>query len=476
MRHPRAAWRLFLAAAVATVVLAVASEGPSALAQAEALKPVPGRAAVRRGDIFVPKPRGADDTLDDSTGKGGSGDKVSTIHGDQVVGKVAAIDTQGRLHLTGPHFIGEVLVRASALQTIEFVATAKGTGTDHVVLANGDYIVGNVAAITPDAVLIESMDAGPLEVSRKVVQAVAFTKAKAVLVESFFHQGRMAPWISRTGSWKIQSGALQTSTHGGYQTICAKADQNEAVTMEVKVESSGGPYLYCDLVLFADNNNGQYGTNSIYARFNSSRCYLQYAQNGSTRSILSQNIGRTLRTATLRLAYDPDSGIAKVWVDAQLLGERAVPSRPKSGKYVMFNSRYSCRVKSIRVASGIIGPAAKKSTGETAADLVTFINKDSVRVESVTASDGKLHLKTPFGPLEPPMEKIRSIVFRSKGLEKPRRQKGDIRVETPSSRFTLQFVELTAKHLIGKSAYLGQVKVQRSSLKKVRFNIYPKDK
>ncbi len=52
--------------------------------------------------IFVPKPRGAGDTLDDSAkgDKQGEGDVVTTIRGDKIVGKVLSIEMGGRLRLT----------------------------------------------------------------------------------------------------------------------------------------------------------------------------------------------------------------------------------------------------------------------------------------------------------------------------------------------------------------------------------------
>ncbi len=440
----------------------------------------PAPAPVQR-KIFVPQPKGAGETLDDTAkqGKKAQGDTVTTIRGDRVVGKVLTIEAGGKLRLTAPHFEGEVVVFTSALDRVELVPTQKpeagpseATSGDEVALTNGDRIVGEVVRISPESVIVESRATGPLKISRKIVQSISFAQGRTMLLESHFAAGRMAPWTARGGGWSVAGGALVCNSHGSRQTVFAKFDQNEAVTMEVKVEATGGSYVNCELIVFADRTDGSYGHNSIVARFYSSQVYVMYARNGGTNSVTSRSMGSTLRKGVVRVAYDPATSKARVWVDSRDLGEYAIPHKLTTGKFVMFNSRYPCRVSYIRVMRGIVPPSSAEHKADSKAHIIRFGNKDRVAAEEVKLADGKLLLKTSFGEIVSQVDKVQNIVFRSEGLEKPRRNKGDVYIETSDSRFTAQFEQLTSEYLIATSAYLGQVKVRRASLKRIRFNVY----
>ncbi len=438
------------------------------------IEAAPAPVALQR-KIFVPQPKGAGETLDDSAkqGKAAQGDTVTTIRGDRVVGKVLTIDAGGKLRLTAPHFEGEVVVLTSALDRVELILTEKAEGGgDEVALTNGDRIVGEVVRITPESVIVESRATGPLKISRKIVQSISFAQGRTMLLESHFAAGRMAPWTARGGGWSVTGGALVCNSHGSRQTVFAKFDQNEAVTMEVKVEATGGRYVNCELIVFADRTDGSYGHNSIVARFYSSQVYLMYARNGGTNSVTSRSMGSTLRKGVVRVAYDPATSKARVWVDSRDLGEYAIPHKLTTGKFVMFNSRYPCRVSYIRVMRGIVPPSSAEHKADSKTHIIRFANQDRVAAEEVKLADGKLLLKTSFGEIASQVGKVQNIVFRSGGLEKPRRNKGDVYIETSDSRFTAQFEQLTSEYLIATSAYLGQVKVRRASLKRIRFNVY----
>ncbi|MBL7222444.1 MAG: hypothetical protein ISS72_01195 [Candidatus Brocadiae bacterium] len=424
--------------------------------------------------IFVPQPKGTGETLDDSAkdGKKPEGDTVTTIRGDRVVGKVMSIDAGGKLRLTAPHFEGEVVVLASALERVDLHVTESASGGDEVALTNGDRVLGEVVGITPEHVIIESKATGPVKISRKVIETIAFAQGRTMLLESHFASGRMAPWTAKGSGWSVSGGALQCSSSGSRQTIHAPFEQSEAVTMIAHVEATSGRYLNCELILFAERADGSYGHNSVVARFYSSQFYLMYARNGGTNSVINRSVNTVMRNGVVRLAYDPATSKARVWIDSRDLGEYTIPHKITAGKFVMFGSRYPCRVTQMRVVRGIVGPTSTDEKSENKTHIIRFGNKDRVAAEEVTLADAKLRLKTSFGEIASDVDKVQSIAFRSTGIEKPRRHKGDVYVETADSRFTLQFESLSPEHLVGKSAYLGQVKIRRSALKRIRFNIY----
>ena len=424
--------------------------------------------------IFVPEPKGAGDTLDEGARRGerAVGDTVTTVRGDRIVGRVLTIEAGGKLRLSAPHFEGEVAILASALDRVDLIPKERSKGDDEVTLSNGDRIVGEVAAITPEAIVIESKATGPVKVARTIVESILFSRATVVSLESNFEQGKMDPWTARGDGWTVSDGALQCFSQGNCVTVLAKFDQKDAVTMEAHVQSTMGRYVNCELVLFADRDEGQYGQNSLVARFYSSQFYLMITQNGNCNSIVNRSLGNVLTDAVIRLAYDPGAGKAHAWINTTDLGEFAVPQKLPEGHFVMFNARYPCRVQRLRVMQGIVGPASTEKEDKTDGHVVRFANRDRVAAAGLALADGKLTLKTAFGDLAAQVDKVHSISFNPKGLEKPRRRKDDVWVDTADSRFTLQFERLTDEALLGKSSSLGEVKVRRDCLKSIRFNIY----
>jgi len=454
----------------AAIMAAVVSIGEFAAAQPR-LRPAPEPRA--RSTIYVPKPK--DDTLDGSNkrpGKSGA-DKVLTVQGDRIGGEVIDIKA-GELRLTGPQFGAEARILVSSLDRIVLSgASADAGGADQIVLTNGDRISAQIRQITAEAVLAEAAAIGQLKIPRSFVASVAFAGGKIVLLDSSFETGRMTPFTGVRGSWSVADEHLVTNTMGNHASVSAKLEQNQALTMVARVEATGGQYLNCDLILFVDDVRSSYGRNSVFLMFQNSYYYLQYARNGGTNSIANRHIGRSVRSAELRLAYDPETSKATVWLDSTKLGEHVVPLKLKSGRFVMFNSRYPCKVKYIRVLPGIVPPAdSGAAKPRTDAHSIKFANKDTVSATSVSLSDGELVLSAAYGQLRCPVEKIRSIAFATKGQQKPRRQTQDVTVQTTGSRFTVRFEKLTDQYLLGQSEHLGQIKVLRSALKQIRFNIY----
>lgn len=474
-------WRVTTLAALTVLVIAAAAtkaQPPVEINGAQVwieggpgLMQVQAQAAERR--IFVPEPKGDEETLDDSAkrSKKGQGDTVTTTSGDTVVGKVLTIDPDGRLRLKAPQFEGEIVVKADALDVVELTPRETSDGPDRVALSNGDVLVGDVVAITPEDIVVDSKATGPIRISRKIAASIAFAKRNPLMLASHFEEGEFKPWEKR-GSWTIANGAAQNMSHGR-QTLYAEFDQDEAVTMEVKVQAMMHRYVHCELVLFADTTDGAYGRNSVATRFYSSNYYVMYTQDGNQRNIMNRSMGRVLKKATLRFAYDPETSKARLWMNGSDLGEYAIPAKLTQGKYVMFSSQYPCRVSYIRVMNGIVGPSREEeSRKDTEAHVVRFANKDRVAASEVGLEDGAVALTTEFGPVSSDVERVASIAFRSKGLEKPRRRKRDVRVHTASSRLTLEFQRLTPEHLVGKSHYLGEVTIDRACLKRIEFNLY----
>lgn len=454
----------------------------------QAAEPAPGELAAPVAEgvrkIFVPRPKGAGDTLDESSGSAAADqvDVVTTVLGDRLLGSVVSIAAGDKLHLTGDQFDGEVQVDVGALDAVVLRSTDKESGDDEVALTNGDRILGRLSTIAPDGISIETQAAGQLRISPKVVRSITFSRGTSVLAESNFAGGSLEPWTSRGGSWTVAEGALVCRNRGGSgNALLVKLDQKEAVTLVAKVQSLEGGSIRCDLVLFADTaegspNEGRYGRNSLFAMFHQSEYYLMCVNNGSANSIVNRSYGRPMQGGTLRLAYDPAAGKATLWLDSAELGQYDVPTKPASGQFVMFNSYFPLKVEYLTVYRGIVPPRGDDdgAVGAAATEEATvqFANRDRVSVASITLADGEITFRTTYGELKCPVANVERILFGKKSQEEPRRRKDDVRVRTAAGRMTLQFDRLTADSLVGQSEFLGEVKVRRSAVREIKFNLY----
>ncbi|MFP4057109.1 MAG: hypothetical protein ACLF0G_09600 [Candidatus Brocadiia bacterium] len=424
-------------------------------------------------EIFVPQPKGSGETLDDSGSQDISrtADTVTTVRGDRLTGTVLGIDPQaGLLRLAAAHYEGEARVRVEALDRVSLLAKDRTpSGRDEVLLTNGDRMIGELAAITPQAVIVEWGPTGPVKVARRVVRAVRLGCGQSVLINSRFAEGALEPWTKRQGTWRFGDDGLHCSS--SHNALVARLDQDQAVTFEARVQS-GRSTLRCDMVLFADTNDNPWGHNSVVVRFESSRCYFYQVHNRSTNSIHKHNLGRSIKAGTLRFAYDPETGKAVAWLDSARVAECAVPRKPAKGQYVMFITRYAATVKSLRVLRGVVEPSGVSGEAAQKTDTVMFVNGDTVAAEQVALADGQFALKTGYGELASPIQKVETIVFRQEGSEEPRRRKGDVRVRAGQSRLTVQLGALDEGALVGESDYLGEVKIRRDAVQSIRFNIY----
>jgi hypothetical protein len=265
----------------------------------------------------------------------------------------------------------------------------QSAGDDEVVMSNGDRILGQVKAITAEAVVIESSAAGMLSIPRKVMQRVTFAQGQGSLLESRFETGQMEPWKKLSGIWTLGEGGLSCTTSGNRFGIAAQLEQKEAVTLEAKVKAVAGQQLYCDIALFADTADGQYGRNSVFARFYSSEYYLGVVREGNQNNVVNRSFGRNLQEGVLRFAYDPAAQKAHLWLDSMDLGEYGVPNGPTSGKLVMFYTQYACQISQIRVLRGVVPPSADAAALEDT-ESIEFANKDHVSASQVSLADGVL--------------------------------------------------------------------------------------
>jgi len=426
-------------------------------------------------EIFVPAPRDAGETLDSSTRSsfGKARDRLTTFQGDRISGEVIDIESGGLLRLRSAQFREETRIKVSELDRVTF-RPKKSPVEEHVlILTNGDRIACTVVSIGPESVAIESEAFGVAKVSRAVVKEVKFASRQNECIESDFEDGEMDPWALKQGAWTVSDGALVTLSDNTEHWVSAKLDQEEPMTMEVQYETIHGSCANLTLVMFSDDPDSSYGTNSVYC---SMECGTLRLGSGRTRgnrnNFWGNGIGNPGMKGTLRMAYDPEDARMKVWLDGEQKADQVVPDRPTTGSYVTFMSRCHVKVNRLRVLKGFLSPSEDADKSAPKEDVLVLRNKDRLSIGSVAMQDDNIKAGTGYGDLDLPMARVDTIIFRGEGQEEPRRRTEDVKVVIRRSVFALRFEKLTETLFLGKADHLGEIKIPRDILKEIRFNIY----
>ena len=119
-------------------------------------------------------------------------------------------------------------------------------------------------------------------------------------------------------------------------------------------------------------------------------------------------------------------------------------------------------------------PAATKE--EMPEGRMMLRNGDMIEGEVLGIEGEEITLKTPFSEVKFPVARLKNIALSGDAKETPKIYNGDVRATLADGSlivFRLDGVE--ENELIGYSQNFGTAKFRRDSLKRIEFNIYPKN-
>ncbi len=400
-------------------------------------------------------------------------DVVTLEGGGRLVGTVLAMESDGRLRLKGPAFQGEVVVAAGAVSSVTFRPAATPTAAAEVALVGGERLRGALTAVTPEAVILDG-PAGRLSVPRRAVRAVNLVSVADVLIGSAFETGKLDPWKTRmpASAWTFEDGKAVYHIRCPYAGILsADLDKAEAFTIEARM-SVASPSMPQGLAFTGDGV-------TVRASIMGGRDGLThrlYCSGRGQSSPVSGTVDPQLipsGTGVFRLAYDPAAGKAWFWLESILLGELEVPPAITGKKTMMIDmSGLACAIEYARVLRGVVSPGGLIDTGPGptgAGTLIEFANSDRVEASQVTLAGGRATLATDVGEVRCPQGVLVRMVFSRQEPEEKPAEGAETRIEGCFGRLRLQSARLTADELIGRSEVLGEVRLRREGLSRIRF-------
>jgi hypothetical protein len=435
--------------------------------------------------IFVPKPRGSEDSLDPNAAVGAqTGATVIGRSGDRLTGSVNSI-ANGVVRFSGPFFDKEVGILTAGIRDIQFPARGGAeSGRDMVVLTNDDRIFGRVQGMTATDLAFDSATAGFLKINNRYVKQIGFQGAAGALARTNFAGGQPSPLQIAAGGWQINGGTMR---FGPVAMATLPLEQSAAVTAVIQFGRMGQTW---GLSLFADQpGKGEGELNQQSPRApggaigvegraltlalarNNGYSVTSWKGSGQRSAVISGLPAKPGEAQEVRFAYDPATTEVKLWVNNQIVNESKAPDGPKQGRYVVFSVQDFCDVKSFAVLEGVVAPAKASEEADPNNETVLYRNGERMHAEKVTLADGVFTIKTTFSeqPLSVPAQKVASINMRQANRETLPPPEQPVQVCLPKSLITVELVELTAKSAVARSPYLGQIQIARDAIQSLRF-------
>lgn len=396
-----------------------------------------------------------------------------------------------------PFWLKRVLEITLPATLPEFNATHEATLT----LTNDDSVRGQIAAVTDDAITLDTWYAGRLSFRRVMVKEVVIDARPALV---FNGPVGLDGWTqsAKTNSWTYENGALRTSANLG---IGREVDLPDECSIGFDVAWRGA--LMLNFNFFADDVSSdspaqgyQISCQGTYASVRRQNAGMQFGD-GVNISEFKENEKVRIEVRASRksgnICFYINNRCAALWKDPGA-------AKSKFGKAIQFvpRGKEPIRISRIKVAAwdgvledvpdedpAMLGmgmgfrrmqmgnghqePKPEPKPKPSDDGRMKLRNGDSVGGEVTSIVDGVISIKTPFAEVKLPVARVRNIILKPAALEKPIRRNGDVRAwfgDGSSLVFCLD--AMTRDTLTGHSQLFGSATFKLAAFNRIEFNIH----
>jgi hypothetical protein len=384
---------------------------------------------------------------------------------------------------------------------VSLSATPPEETADHaatVTLTNGDTIRGQLAAVTDDAVALDTWHAGRMSFKRPMVSGVKIEQRTGYLYSG---PSGLDGWqqSAKPPAWTYKSSAFRASAEGGIA-------RNDLLPEECSVSFDAawkGDSIRLRVILFSDdpaidNPNSGYDFSfmrgNVTARNCKSQSYLGSAQSQALMENDKIHVEIRASKKTNRIALFINGRITEVWNDPEV-------GQAPLGRALHFisGSPQPLRISEIRVApwDGVIEQMPEprpgfnrrfgfpelnedeESTPENKPEpeaRMELANGDSLAGEVTTIENGIITVKSPLGEIRLPVSRLRTVLLKPVEAESAKRYNGDIRAWFADGGSIVFRLEASGDGtLTGTSQNFGTATFKTAAFSRIEFNIYSPD-
>ena len=426
---------------------------------------------------------------------------VRFSNNDQLSGSMESLSTERLvwkspiLEKPTPFFLKDVLDLTLAAAPSEFTARHEAS----ITLTRGDVIRGQLAAVSDEAVELDTWFAGRMKFNRLNIAGIDISERP-----DFIYRGPtgLDGW-KQSGdkpAWTFQNSKFRSVAAGSIARNVDLPDECSIAFDAAWRESFG-----LKLVFFSDDLASEHPASGYELTIQSRSVYLR---NCKTQKFLGHTAsGVTLQEnekAHIEVRASLKSGKVCLFLNGQIIDVWTDPDVPrdKMGRGIHFitQSDLPLQISGIAVSAwdgevdqlpnpqamggaqqrpGMWGgletedepePVPEKKTSSRRMELR---NGDSIDGEVVSILDGVITLKTPFRDVKLPVGALRSIVLKPVDLETSKRENGDVRAWFSDGSWIVFRLEGVGEGtLTGYNQSFGTAVFKIAAFNRIEFNIY----
>ncbi|MES2661577.1 MAG: hypothetical protein V4689_23365 [Verrucomicrobiota bacterium] len=394
------------------------------------------------------------------------------------------------LEKPAPFLLGKVLDLTMAAEQPAIDARHEAS----ITLTNGDLVRGQLAAVSDEAVELDTWYAGRMKFNRLMISDIRIAERPDLVyrgpagLDGWKQSGDKPTWVYQNSSLRsIGSGSIAREL---------KLPEECSVSFDIEWRDR----FSLKFVVFSDDLTSdrpasgyelQFQQRSISLRSGKGQRFIGHSQGATS---LQENekarieVRASSRTGKVSLYVDGEA--IENWVDTEL-------ARNEFGKGIHFISQNSIPIEVSRIEVGawdgetekIPDPqfqAGNRAFGEDLledavpvpevkpkAGRMEMRNGDSIAGEVVSIDNGLILVKTPFREVKLPVESLRSLTLKPVELERCIRKNGDVRAWFPDgSSLVFRLDEVGDGSLSGFSQNFGTARFKLAAFNRIEFNIY----
>lgn len=421
---------------------------------------------------------------------------VRFANGDHLTGSLVSLGTDKLiwkspiLESPTPFLLGKVLDLSMTAEQPDIAARHEAS----IALTNGDLVRGQLAAVSDEAVELDTWYAGRMKFNRLMISEIRIAERPDIIyrgpsgLDGWKQSGKEPAWVYQNSGFR--------STDQGSIARDMDLPQECGVAFDIEWRDR----LMMKLVIFSNDLTNSRPTSGYEIQFQQQNIQLRsckgsrYIGNTSAAASLQENekahIEVRASSKTGKISLYVDGQIIENWTDTEL-------ARGEFGKGIHFIAEnvVPMRVSRIEVSTwdGEVEKAPERrgramnrgmiedGEGDTTPPVeekpkngrMELRNGDSIAGEVLAIEGGLLKVKTPFRDVRLPIESLRSLTLKPVDLERCIRKNGDVRAWFPDgSSIVFRLDQVGEGTLTGFSQNFGNATFKLSAFNRIEFNIY----
>ena len=353
------------------------------------------------------------------------GEHVQLLNGDLFRGKFIGFDPVKGMRWKHPHIDSELLIAPKSVAKLAFEMTSPPTNARRqackIKLVNGDSLSGELLRMENGKLVLDTWYAGELTINQNAVTSLVPGHTK----DKVFFSGPTdkKKWTQTNGTWKLQNRSFSTASSGAMLgRHIDNTPKRAAIDFEIDWASSLSLYVN----FRTDKLNSYSACNGYCLRLTQTYVYLyRYTfNNGAGRgqrlgtSSVRINLNGANRNARVSIRVDERNRLIALYINDKFISKWVdTGGFAGKGNGLLFSSRTTNRIglSQIRVSewNGNLSGQNKTVSGNAKDDFALFTNDDSISGNLKSISDSQMKIKTSFGELSIPLEKV-DVIYMAK--------------------------------------------------------------